>query len=405
MVTIWAAIPFVLLLLAVAVMPLKAGRWWGRYYPLVTALLALPILLGDVLFVRDLGQISRVLREYFSFIALIGSLYVIAGGIRLRLVGSPRPHLNVLILLAGALIANVIGTTGASMLLVRSFLNNNRHRYRVYMIVFFIFVVANIGGALTPIGDPPLFLGYLNGVPFFWVAARVWHIWLVTLALVLGAFYWFDRRNRAGMGGSYRPTRIHLQGGRSLVLLGIVLAAVFAQTPVRELVMIGAAAASYFFTSKPIHRRNQFGFKPIVEVAILFAGIFITMAPVLSLLETNAGRLGLHSSGAFFWATGALSSFLDNAPTYRTFLEVALGLAGGDIKSLLAASPQFVKAISLGAVFFGAMTYIGNGPNFMVKSIAEHRHLKVPHFFEYVYRYSLPILIPVFLVVWLLLFL
>jgi Na+/H+ antiporter NhaD/arsenite permease-like protein len=311
----------------------------------------------------------------------------------------------VLILLAGALIANVIGTTGASMLLVRSFLNNNRHRYRPYMIVFFIFVVANIGGALTPIGDPPLFLGYLNGVPFFWVAARVWHIWLIALALVLGLFYWLDSRNRAGLSGARRRTVVNVQGYRNLLFLALVLVAVFARTPVRELIMIGAAAASYTFTRKGIHHRNQFHFKPIIEVAVLFAGIFVTMAPVLNLLEVNAARMGIKSATGFFWATGGLSGFLDNAPTYRTFLEVALGLTGGGISNLLRANPEFVTAISLGAVFFGAMTYIGNGPNFMIKSIAEHRHLRVPHFFEYVYRYSLPILIPVFFVVWLLLFL
>jgi Na+/H+ antiporter NhaD/arsenite permease-like protein len=411
MVTLWAAIPFVLLLLAIAVMPLIAGRWWSRYYPLVAALLGLPVLLsyflkGTLLGVvspLDAGPVGQALREYFSFIALIGSLYVIAGGIRIRIVGPPRPSFNVLILLAGALISNVIGTTGASMLLIRSFLNTNRHRYQGYLLVFFIFIVANIGGALTPIGDPPLLLGYINGVPFFWVLGKVWHVWLITLLLVLMVFYWRDRRNRQGARDSSRRTVVHLQGYRNLILLAIVLVAVFAPTPIRELVMLGAAAASYFFTGKGIHRRNQFSFKPIVEVAVLFAGIFVTMAPVLELLYARAPKLGLNSAGGFFWATGALSGFLDNAPTYRTFLEVALGLTGGGIRNLLVLRPELVKAISLGAVFFGAMSYIGNGPNFMVKSIAEHRRLPVPHFFEYMWRYSLPVLLPIFAIVWLLL--
>ena len=200
-----------------------------------------------------------------------------------------------------------------------------------------------------------------------------------------------------------RRTVVHLQGRRNLLLLAIVLIAVFAHAPVRELLMIAAAAASYFFTRKDVHRRNQFSFKPIIEVAVLFAGIFVTMAPVLQLLDVNATRLGLKSAGDFFWMSGSLSSVLDNAPTYRTFLEVALGRYGNNIGTLLATHPEIVKAISLGAVFFGAMTYIGNGPNFMVKSIAEHRGFKVPSFFEYMYRYSLPILLPVFVVVWLLL--
>ncbi len=384
-----------------AILPLAAHDWWRRYFPLVTVLLMLAVLAGYGLIDHSLVPVGHTLREYFSFIALIGSLFVIAGGIRLRIVGPPRPLFNVLILLAGAVIANVIGTTGASMLLIRSFLNTNRHRYAPYMVVFFIFVVANIGGALTPIGDPPLFLGYINGVPFFWMLVHAWYLWLVALALVLGAFYWFDRRNRAGMGISSRPLRIHLEGYRNLVLLAVVLVAVSAQTPVRELVMIGAAAASYVFTRRGLHHKNQFSFGPVIEVAVLFAGVFVTMAPVLSLLKANAGRLALHSASGFFWSAGSLSSVLDNAPTYRTFFEMAK--AGGNIGSLLCLHPEFVRALSLGAVFFGAMTYIGNGPNFMVKSIAEHRRLKVPHFFEYIYKYSMPILIPVFVVVWLLL--
>jgi Na+/H+ antiporter NhaD/arsenite permease-like protein len=403
MVSVWAAIPFGLLLLAMAILPLAAPAWWRRYFPLVTVLLILPVLAGYGLIDRSLLPVGHTLREYFSFIVLIGSLFVIAGGIRLRIVGPPRPLFNVLILLFGAIIANIIGTTGASMLLIRSFLNTNRHRYAPYMVVFFIFVVANIGGALTPIANPPLFLGYINGVPFFWMLARAWHLWLVALALVLGAFYWFDRRNRAGMNVSSRPLRIHLEGYRNVALLAVVPVAVFARTPVRELVMIGAAAASFVFTRRGLHRRNQFSFGPLIEVAVLFAGVFITLAPVLALLSFHAARLALHSAPGFFWSAGALSSVLDNAPTYRAFLEMTLATTGGSIGNLLASHPEFVRALSLGAVFFGAMTYIGNGPNFMVKSIAEHQRLKVPHFFEYIYRYSLPVLIPVFVVIWLLL--
>jgi len=396
---IWSALPFALLILAVAVMPLVRPRWWLKYYALVTLVLSLPVLLTYVVFERNAGPVWGLVREYFSFICLIGSLYIIAGGILIRIVAPARPVFNLLILSFGALVSNVIGTTGASMLLIRSYLNVNRRRFQAYLIPFFIFVVANIGGGLTPIGDPPLFLGYINGVPFFWVMGRVWYIWLLALALVLGVFYALDRRNRASHAQARRPLRINVQGYRSLILLAIVLIAVFARTPVRELVMIGAAAASYFFTRKEVHRRNRFSFRPIIEVAVLFAGLFVTMAPVLRLLELNAARLGLSTPGHYFWATGILSGFLDNTPTYRVFLELVRASCGGDIAQLLTNSPALVKAISLGAVFFGAMTYIGNGPNFMVKSIAEHRHLKVPHFFEYMVRFSLPILLPVFVVI------
>jgi Na+/H+ antiporter NhaD/arsenite permease-like protein len=401
--TVWSALPFGLLLLAMAVMPLVAPRWWNRYYPYVVALLSLPILLGYVLFVRDTHRIGEVALEYVSFIALIGSLYCIAGNIWLRIVRPPTPLFNVLFLFGGALAANVVGTTGASMLLIRSFLNNNRRCHRPHLVVFFIFVVANIGGCLTPIGDPPLFLGYLKGIPFFWVLGKVWYVWLTALALVLAIFYWLDRRNRPAPRCSPRPLRIAVKGNRNFLFLGLVLVAVFAPTPVRELIMVGAAAAACIVTPRIVRHRNRFSFAPVIEVAVLFAGIFITMVPVLDLLYRHAPGLGLNGTSGFYWLTGGLSSFLDNAPTYRTFLEVALGLVPGGIRTLLEARPELVKAISVAAVFFGAMTYVGNGPNLMVKSIAEQQRLKVPHFFEYITRYSLPLLLPVLVAVWLLL--
>lgn len=388
---------------AIAVLPVIARHWWERRYPLVTLLIALPILLGYLFFARQPGRVLHVLLEYFSFISLIGALYVIAGGIRLRVVGPPGPLFNTLYLFAGAVAANIVGTTGASMLLLRSFLNNNRHRYQPYLIVFFIFIVANIGGALTPVGDPPLLLGYVNGVPFFWVLARVWYIWLIALVLVLAVFCWFDVRNPARRPASNQRVAVSIQGYRSLVLLGIVLIGVFARTPVRELVMLGAAAASWLFTPPAIRRRNEFSFRPIVEVAVLFVGVFVTMAPVLDLLQARAQQFGSSPAGGFFWLTGLFSAILDNAPAYRTFLELAVALNGGSVKLLLERGPDFVRAISLGAVFFGAFTYIGNGPNFLIKSMVERRRLRMPNFFEYITRYSLPVLLPIFVVVWLIL--
>ncbi|MEO0108782.1 MAG: sodium:proton antiporter [candidate division WOR-3 bacterium] len=403
MLSVWAALPFIALLVAIGVLPVTRYRWWERYFPLVALVSTLPVIFGYLAFRQSLAPVQHTIREYFSFICLIGSLYIIAGGIRLRIVGPPKPLYNVLMLLAGALISNIIGTTGASMLLIRPFLNINRHRMAPYLVVFFIFIVANIGGAMTPIGDPPLFLGYVNGVPFFWLAGRVWFVWLVTLGIVLAAFYWLDRRNQACRSTTSRRMVIHLEGWRNLALLAVILVAVFAHTPVRELIMVGAALASYVFTSEELHRRNRFSFGPIREVSILFAAIFVTMAPVLELLEQNAARLHLRTSLSFFWGTGLLSGFLDNAPTYRTFFQVALSLCGGDVNSLLQLSPDFVVAVSLGAVFFGAFSYIGNGPNFMIKSIAEHRRFQVPHFFSYITHYSIPILLPTFVVVSLLL--
>ena len=402
MLSVCGTIPFVLLLLAMAVMPLLVLRWWRRNYPLVVVLLGLPVLFGYLLFTRDVSRIGEVLVEYLGFIALIGSLYVITGGIRLRIVRPPTPAFNTLVLFAGAIIANVIGTTGASMLLIRSFLNNNRRRYQAYLVVFFIFVVANIGGGLTPIGDPPLLIGYLKGVPFLWVAAQTWYLWLAAMTMVLVAFYWFDRRNTTGRYAP-RPLRIDVKGYRNVLFLASVLVAVFARTPVRELLMICAAAASFVFTPKSIYRRNRFSFRPIIEVAVLFAGIFVTMAPVLDLLDTRSRGLGLGSSTGFYWVTGMLSGVLDNAPTYRALFEVALGIVPNGVRSLLGLRPELVRALSIGAVYFGALTYIGNGPNLMVKSIAEHQRLKVPHFFEYVLRYSLPILLPILADTWLLL--
>ncbi|HTW92305.1 MAG TPA: sodium:proton antiporter [bacterium] len=402
MLTVWGAFPFVLLLLAIAVLPLLVPHWWHRRYPLVVALLSLPVLFGYLFFARDVHRIGEVLVEYLGFIALIGSLYVIAGGVFLRIVRPPTPVFNTLVLFVGALIANVIGTTGASMLLIRSFLNNNRRRYRAYLVVFFIFVVANIGGGLTPIGDPPLLIGYLKGVPFFWVAGQTWYLWLAAMAMVLGAFYWLDRRNTTGRYAP-RPLRIHVKGYRNVLFLAIVLIAVFARTPVRELLMICATAASFIFTPRSVHRENHFSIRPIIEVAVLFAGIFVTMAPVLDLVDARAHGLGLGSASGFYWVTGMLSGILDSAPAYRTFFEVALGLVPNGVRSLLSLRPELVRALSIGAVNFGALTYIGNAPNLMIKAIAEHQRLKVPHFFEYVFRYSLPILLPILVATWLLL--
>lgn len=462
----WMILPFVFLLLAIAIAPFINRHWWERRYPYVAGALGL---VGVVYYLFILDNPGRMLDtgfEYISFIALIGSLFVVAGGIHIRIRGKSTPMANVFLLAVGAVVSNVVGTTGASMILIRPFLRVNKYRIRPYHVVFFIFIVSNMGGALTPIGDPPLFLGYLKGIPFFWVLQQVWLPWLIAMGVILAVFYFVDRASFKSLAARKQheveetPEEGEVGGLQNIVFLVVILAAVFISEPpfLREILMAAAAAGSYFTTKPDIHRKNEFNFQPIKEVAILFAGIFATMVPALDWLELNAGAIGIHTAGQFYWACGSLSAFLDNAPTYLNFLSAQIGLftspetiqqvqqvvgshgaglgalsgpyateikeaylvllryhydlvAGGtvpvdDIATafLLGNHALHVQAISLAAVFFGACTYIGNGPNFMVKSIAEHLGVECPSFFGYVFRYTLPILIPVFALIWLLFF-
>lgn len=416
-------VPFGLLLLLIAVMPLtpsRAHHWWERNYPFVSVGLAAVVAAYYLLKVPAGGlTLAHALHEYFSFIALIGSLFVVAGGIHLRVKGETSPWENVLFLAVGAVLANVIGTTGASVVLIRPWIRMNKIRVSAYHIVFFIFVVSNIGGALTPIGDPPLFLGYLRGVPFFWLLEHVWAEWAVTLGLTLAVFYGFDRRSFAHMPPKIRSlvTQDHdsfrVEGLPNLGLLAVIVGGVFLTEKylIREIVMLAAAAVSLKITPRTIHAQNHFTFGPVKEVAFLFIGIFTTMMPALNYLEGHGSQLGFTRPTQYYYATGGLSSVLDNAPTYVNFLklaettfvaetadEAAVGGGADDRRAvgiLLATHSPIVIAISLGAVFFGAMTYIGNGPNFMVKSIAQSAGVHCPTFFGYIFRYSLPILLPI----------
>ncbi len=409
----WMVTPFILLLAAIAVVPFINRAWWDKYYPHVSIGLGFAVFAYYSL-ALDIRRMLETSVDYLSFIVLIGSLFVASSGIFLHTERHATPWLNTLILAAGAVVSNLLGTTGASMLMIRPFLRMNKQRIRSFHVVFFIFVVSNIGGALTPIGDPPLFLGYLNGVPFHWTIINVWPIWLLALGLVLGIFLVFDTLSyRKYLELGHRPVRgarVQVMGSQNFIFLFIILAAVFAATPVREFIMICAAIAAHRFANREALRKNEFSFTPIKEVAILFAGIFATMVPALDWLALNADRLGIRSPGGFYWASGVLSSVLDNAPTYLNFLSAAMGLHGlvlndpEQVRVLVAQHGQFLLAISVGAVFFGANTYIGNGPNFMVKSIAEHAGVDCPSFFGYVFKYSLPILTPVFALVWVLFF-
>jgi Na+/H+ antiporter NhaD/arsenite permease-like protein len=422
-----AAGPFVLFLVAIAVLPLVAARWWhrNRNKAIVAAVLAVP----TAIYLMAHGEAGRaalghMLAEFFSFIVLLGALYVVSGGIVLRGDLAGRPRTNLLFLTAGAVLASLIGTTGASMVLIRPVLRINCERKRTgHIPVFFIFTVSNLGGLLTPLGDPPLFLGFLRGVGFFWTTT-LWREWLLTNGLVLAVFYAWDsiayRRETAAdrLREQVRVHRLRVAGLRlNGPLLAVILMAVLFESPdvgrgagnllglgdltLRrpwgELVMLAAAGLSLWLSPRHHHRENRSAWGPIVEVAVLFLGIFVTIGPALALLIEHGPRLAIREPWQFFWLTGGLSSFLDNAPTYVAFGTLAAG--GDDFAALAKADPTILAAISCGAVFMGANTYIGNGPNFLVKAIAEEAGYPMPSFFGYLLRYTLPILIPVFLII------
>jgi Na+/H+ antiporter NhaD/arsenite permease-like protein len=397
------ALPFVGLLLAIAILPLAAPHFWESNLRKlgVSALLAFPVLW---LYLRHRPEsLVHAAEDYVSFILLLGGLFVISGGIFLEGDLEATPLTNAAFLGVGALLASFIGTTGASMLLIRPLLQTNRERKHVaHTVVFFVFLVSNIGGCLTPLGDPPLFLGYLLGVPFAWTF-RLFVPWLFTTALVLAIYVAWDLRAHAREEKKdlrrdfYEVRRLRMGGRVNLVLLaGVLLAVAFLKGPWRDGAIASLAVASLVLTDRELRRANRFTFHPILEVAALFAGIFVTMLPALHILQARGQELGVREPWQFFWATGALSSFLDNAPTYLTFLALArsLGLA----PEVVGVPHSLLVAISLGAVFMGANTYIGNGPNFMVRSIAEERGVRMPSFGGYM-LYSGAVLLPVFVVV------
>ena len=408
----WMCLPFAALLLCIATMPLLLPAFWEHHFKKVSIGLGLISVgfygIGLHAGMRMLG----VAWEYVSFIAFISSLFIVAGGIHVRTRGEATPFHNVLFLLGGAVLANLVGTTGASMLLIRPWIRLNKYRITGYHIAFFIFIISNVGGCLTPVGDPPLFLGYLKGIPFWWITARCLPAWGLALGLLLVAFYFLDRVNflkapRAAREDLTAHETLRFDGMHNLGWLALILGAVFLKQPpgLREALMVIAAIGSYKTTSKPIHESNHFSFGPIKEVAWLFAGIFATMVPALDYLEYHAAALGITHPIHFYWFSGALSGVLDNAPTYLAFLTAAFGLKklsidnSGDVAQFLSSHAPYAVAVSLGSVFFGAMTYIGNGPNLMVKAIADHGKVHTPHILSSIIRFSLPILLPVLAVV------
>lgn len=408
-------LPFAILLLSIALAPLILRHHWEQHYHKLCIVLA-GIVCGYYLFAIDAsGRVVHAGRDYGSFMVVVGSFFVVAGGIHLRAKGAARPVGNTLFLLAGALLANLIGTIGASMLLIRPWIAMNKDRFAGMHLAFFIFIVSNVGGALLPVG-PPLFLGFLKGVPFWWTLQHCWLAWSMALGLLLLVFYFADRMNlraAGGLGREEEATSAHwnCDGIHNFIYLAILLAAlIFVPGGWREAIMIAAALVSYWRTEKRTHEANNFSFAPIKEVGWLFLGIFGTMIPVLDYMELHAANLGLHSDFQFYWATGVLSGLLDNAPTYLAFLAGALGLhdlnieSAHDVSTFIVQHGRTLAAISLGATCFGALTYIGNGPNLLVKTIAEHARVPAPGFFSYLCKFAVPVLLPIFALVSILFF-
>ncbi len=460
----WMILPFAVLLAAIALAPLFFADWWQKHHPTVAWSLGAITVAYYLIGLNGRDRVWHTAVEYVSFIALIGSLFVVSGGIHINVKGEATPRANVVFLFVGAVVANLFGTTGASMLLIRPWLRMNKYRITAHHVVFFIFIVSNVGGCLTPIGDPPLFLGYLQGIPFWWVAEHCWPIWAVGLGVLLAMFYLVDRGNylRAPKRVREKLAEPHdvwrFEGLSNLLFLAVILGAVFIHNPpfLREFVMLAAAVGSYFTTRESLHKANHFNFHPIQEVAILFAGIFATMMPALDWLRVNAATLGNPTPAFFYWGSGALSSVLDNAPTYLSFLNAIFGAfvdpdivnqvqhlvqtQGADLAAITGphaehiqntfaalqryhaadllnktvtvdeieicfllgnlAYNKYILAVSVGAVFFGANTYIGNGPNFMVKAIAGQQRVHTPTFLGFVFKYTLPAMLPMLGIVW-----
>ena len=400
------ALPFVALLLAIALMPLAAPHWWhhNRNKALVALVMSAPILVYLGINAPDL--LREKVHEYIGFIVVIGALFVVTGGIHIQGSLAGTPLVNTGMLGIGAVLANLLGTTGASVLLIRPLLRANKRRKRVaHIVIFFIFIVANCGGLLTPIGDPPLLLGFLKGVPFDWTL-RLWPQWLMINGILLVIFNLWDQW---ALDKDEKEVLIHeplrITGGvEILVLLGIIVTIVLAGS---KLVIVALALLGYLGGSGERRAENAFTFGPIIEVAVLFAAIFVTMTPVLEMLNAWAQRpdFALTKPWHFFWSSGALSSVLDNAPTYLAFAASAAGLQGiaphGAYIGTLALDPAAAKllaAISTGSVFMGANTYIGNAPNFMVRAIAQENGVTMPSFVGYT-AYSIGILLPLFVLV------
>ena len=433
---LWSMLPFAGILLSIALVPLVLPRFWHHHFPKVSAFWAIVFAVPFIYFFREtaLYEIGHIiLIDYIPFILLLWALFTVSGGIYVKGTLKGTPAINVVILIIGTLLASVIGTTGASMLLIRPILRSNAWRvYKVHTIVFFIFLVSNIGGSLTPLGDPPLFLGFLHGVPFFWTMNILPEMAFASIILLLLYFlldsYYFRKESKIAVPED-ESEPLGIEGKRNFIfLIGVIGAVLFSgsvklgeisvfgihqtvENLIKDAVLIAMGILSLLLTAREVRKGNEFTWAPILEVAYLFAGIFITIIPALAILK--AGEQGalawlirsVNTPADYFWAVGALSSFLDNAPTYLTFFNSALGKfypgmpESQAVARLIVEKIPYLAAISAGAVFMGANTYIGNAPNFMVKSIAEEAGVKMPSFFGYMFKYSIPILVVLFIVI------
>lgn len=433
---LYSCIPFACMLLSIAFLPLIAGNFWHHHFGKISAFWAASLAIPFVFIYKGIAVyeiLHIILADYVPFIILLWALFTVSGGILLKGTLRGTPIVNTCIILIGTILASWMGTTGAAMLMIRPFLRANDYRKnRTFMVVFFIFLVANIGGALTPLGDPPLFLGFLHGVSFFWTIKIMPHM-LLTGSILLVAYFCLDtyhyKKEGAAPPDDGEKKSLRLVGTYNFIFLAGVVGAVLmsgvvdlgeittfgvhraAQDWLRDLLLIALGLGSLWATPKVIREKNEFTWFPIVEVAYLFIGIFITMIPCLLLLKAgpdgafafliNAVKEPYH----YFWVTGLLSAFLDNAPTYLTFFNTALGsfYAGmtesASVPLLMTQKAIYLKAISAGAVFFGACSYIGNAPNFMVRSIATEAGTEMPSFFGYILKYTLIFLIPCFVIV------
>ena len=427
-ISIWWLIPFALLLVAIALMPLVHRHWWEKNYGRVSIALAAMVAFYYLFRAHSISPWVHNMVDYLSFIILLGSLYVVSGGIVITVGSRATPLANCILLLFGGLISNVFGTTGASMLLIRPFLRMNQAHLKPYHVVFFIFIIANTGGMLTPVGDPPLFLGFLRGVPFWWNLQTCRWAFVMVMGALLAVFFVMDTLDHAKQERHHQKDpgpAVHIVGIHNLLFIAVIVVAVF-QPGVgdaiwalhrdgfslrgcarlifcREILMLLATGASRRLTGAVIYERNSFSYGPIKEVAILFFGLFSTMVPPLQWLGENAQRMAPKTAGEYYVTSGSLSAVLDSAPSYLAFFELELGkvpreempqaLADADLNRKL-------LGIALGTVLFGAMTYIGNGPNFMVKSIADSTGAPTPNFVRYVLQYGLSILGPLYVLVW-----
>lgn len=434
---LWSTLPFLGMLFSIALFPLFAPRFWHHHFGKISAFWALITLIPLMVLYKGNALhefLHIVLADYVPFVILLTALYTVSGNILLRgsLVGTPV--VNTIILIIGTVLASWMGTTGAAMLLIRPFMRANQHRKnRTFMVVFFIFIVANIGGSLTPLGDPPLFLGFLRGVPFFWTMNLLPQMLCAVIILLLIYFlidtYYYRKEKLHTVSSSEEKEPLRIEGYHNFLFLAAIVGAVLmsglmqwgevsilgihitVQDLVRDVVLILVAALSFITTKQEVRHDNSFTWFPMQEVAILFIGIFLTMMPCLKILQAGEdGKLSfiIHTVSHpyhYFWVTGLLSGFLDNAPTYLTFLSSLVGkfYPGMEpriaVSSLIKDNVVFLEAISAGSIFFGANTYIGNAPNFMVRSIAEETGTVMPSFFGYMLKYSIPILVPVFILI------